>query len=243
MPSFQTDTSLKPETRLYRYVSLEAFIAFLETHTTTLTNVNEWDDTWEAILSKIPNVDEEGRHDPPLYSFHQKIFGQSWSLVEESDAMWRIYSPNRNGLRIDSTVAKFTLIGDVQRSYIGKVDYFATVEELVAKAEPRQSPFHEALLKRIAFQHEQEVRFLTHADFLGHFKRGSTHVSLPLDPCAFIEGVTLDPRADEWYVDAIVRFSARAGLPNRPTKSALYDANPHLKLGLVRRWVPVDRHK
>ena len=96
----QTDSDLKPETKLYRYMSIETFMSFLETKRTTLTNVNSWDDKWEVILSKIPTVDDEGNPNPPLYSFYQYIYGQCWSLVEESAAMWRIYSPNHTGVRL-----------------------------------------------------------------------------------------------------------------------------------------------
>lgn len=60
MHTLETDSELKPDTKLYRYVSLEAFMAFLETKRTILTNVNSWDDKWEVILSKIPTVDEKG---------------------------------------------------------------------------------------------------------------------------------------------------------------------------------------
>ena len=239
----ETDTELKPETKLYRYVALEAFLAFIETKRTVLTNINIWDDKWEVILSKIPNVDEEGNPDPPLYSFHQELFAQSWSLVDESDAMWRIYSPNRNGLRLQSSVAKFSLIDGVKRSYLGEVVYFETVQELLTLAKSRRSSFHEALFKRTAFQHEREVRLLTHAQFLEEFEPGSTHISLSLDPSAFIEGIAIDPRAEDWYVAAIVGYCKKAELHCMPVKSALYESDPHLKLGLARRWVPVDDQK
>jgi hypothetical protein len=240
MQVIETDTDLNPETKLYRYVSLGAFLAFIETKRSTLTNVNSWDDKWEVILSKIPTVDDQGRPDPPLYSFHQEIFGQCWSLVEESDAMWRIYSPGRNGLRLQSTVAKFNLIGGMKRAHLGKVVYFETVKDLLAKAKPRRSSFHAALFKRVAFQHEQEVRLLTHSQFLDHFEPGSTQISLPVDPSIFIEGITIDPRAENWYVAAIRKYAERVGLPFTPVKSALYETDPHLKLGLVGRYVPVQ---
>lgn len=119
MQLFRDDTGLEPQTLLYRYVSLEAFLALLETRLTTLTNVNNWDDKWEVILSKVPTIDAEGNPTPPLYSFHQDLFAQCWSLVEESDAMWRIYSPSRTGLRLQTTATKFELIGGTAVGYLG----------------------------------------------------------------------------------------------------------------------------
>jgi hypothetical protein len=240
MDTLQIDIDLKPDTKLYRYMNVEAFMSFVEAKQIHLTNVNLWDDKWEVILSKIPTVDEEGKPNPPLYSFYQYIFGQCWSLVQESDAMWRIYSPSRTGVQIASSVEKFKLIGGINRSYIGKVVYFETVSDLLEKTSSHKSPFDEALFKRIAFEHEREVRFLTHGDFLNRIDPKLTHISLPVDPSIFIESVTIDPRADDWHVDTIVRYCERIGLDVKPVKSSLYESDPHLKLGLVRQWVKVS---
>ena len=97
---FEIDHDLSPDTKLYRYATLEHFMSFVETEQIHLTNVNLWDDKWEVILSKIPTVDEKGKRIFPLYSFYELIFGQCWSLAQESDAMWRVYSPNKTGFRI-----------------------------------------------------------------------------------------------------------------------------------------------
>jgi hypothetical protein len=48
-------------------------------------------------------------------------------------------------------------------------------------------------------------------------------VSLPLDPKEFIEGITIDPRASDWYVDAIQRYCERYELGIIPVKSKLYE--------------------
>lgn len=240
MDALQIDNELKPDTKLYRYIKLEAFISFVETKRIHMTNVNLWDDKWEVILSKIPTVDSKGRPNSPLYSFHQYIFGQCWSLVQESDAMWRIYSPSRTGIQIASSVDKFKLIGGFNRSYLGKVVYFETISDLIKKASSPKSPFDDALFKRIAFIHEREVRFLTHGDFLDQFKPKWTQISLPVDPSTFIESVTIDPRSDDWYVDTIARYCERIGLAVKPVKSSLYESDPHLKIGLVKKWVPVE---
>src|SRR5258705_3729434 len=102
----QIDEALTPETALYRYLPLESLVAFVESGLTVLTNINRWDDQWEAILAKVPTVNDKGEVEQPWYSFHQDIFGQSWTLLEESDAMWRIYSPTRTGLQLKTSVGK-----------------------------------------------------------------------------------------------------------------------------------------
>jgi len=135
----QVDEGLTPETTVYRYLPFESFVAFVEAGRTVLTNINLWDDQWEAILAKVPTVNDKGENEFPGYSFHQDIFGQSWTLPEESDAMWRIYSPTRTGLQLKTSVRKFELIGDVARAHVGKIVYFDTIPQLLAMTETRKS--------------------------------------------------------------------------------------------------------
>jgi hypothetical protein len=241
MNMFEIDHDLSSDMKLYRYVTLEHFMSFVETRQFHLTNVNLWDDKWEVILSKLPEVDEKGERISSYYSFYELIFGQCWSLAQESDAMWRIYSPNKTGLRVTTSVEKFKLIGGVKRWRLGIVTYFKHIEDILEKAQLDTSPFGDALFKRSAFDHEREVRFLTHGDFLDKFNREQSHVSLPVNPSEFIEGVTIDPRADEWYVETISKYCERIGLGIKPIKSSLYEADPQLKVGWFRQWKPVDK--
>lgn len=124
MTSLMFHPSLGKDTNLYRYVSFESFVAFVETRRTCLRKITEWEDPWEAILSTIPVVDDDNLQQVPSYSFHQDTFGQSWSLLAESDAMWRIYSPAKNGLIISAQVKRFELIEGADRLYVGPVHYF-----------------------------------------------------------------------------------------------------------------------
>lgn len=164
MTNIEIDPALQGDTKLYRYISLETFLAFVETKRTHLTKVTTWDDPWEAILSKIPVVDDRGKTLKPSYSFHEGVFGQCWSLLHESDAMWRIYSTSATGLVIATTVKKFELLQGAERLYVGRVVYFADAPDLIAKARIDRSMFEPFCLKRSAYAHEQEVRVLTHAD-------------------------------------------------------------------------------
>ncbi len=206
MDMFEIDNDLSSDTKLYRYVKLEHFMSFVERRHFHLTNVNLWDDKWEVILSKLPTLDDEGKLIYPIYSFHEHLFGQSWSLAQESDAMWRVYSPNSTGIQITTSAKKFKLVDGVERWHLGKVIYFKTIQELIELSKSHTSLFDDALFKRSAFEHEREVRFLTHGDFLDHFESEWKYASLLVDPIAFIEGITIDPRADEWYVDAITAY-------------------------------------
>lgn len=242
MEDFMIDRDLEPGTPLYRYMNIETFMSSVESRQVHLTNINFWSDKWEGILSKIPMVDDKGERIVPGYSFHQYIYAQCWSRIRESDAMWRIYSPTGTGVQIKTSVEKFKLIRGVKRWYLGNVVYFETVADLLEKNKgSKRSPFHNALHKRSAFDHEQEVRLLTHGHWLAQFDPEQMHIALPVDLSKFIEGVTLDPRAEDWYVNTIERYCERVDLSVKPVRSRLYDTNPHLKVGLVQRYVPVKK--
>jgi hypothetical protein len=240
---FEVGTGLAPDTALYRYLSLEAFLGLIESRSLRLANVNDWDDPGEAILGKVPTGGMDGNIETPLYSFHQLIYGSCWSRLRESDAMWRIYSPNRTGVQIASSVEKFGSISGVRRALLAEVMYFNTREELVANASKVTDSLGEALHKRTAFRHEEEVRFLTHSDFIEGPRIGPRpfRVALAIEPRTFIEGIVLDPRAAAWYVDDLTNYCRRAGLAVEPVKSSLYESDPQLKIGLERRWVPKSR--
>ena len=238
-PGISADPALTPQTKLYRYVDLASFMSLVETKILTLTNVNAWDNPWEAFLGKIPLVDEDGNDLHPTYSFYELVFAQCWSLISESDAMWRIYSPHKLGIRIESSVDRLQQVGSCGMGYIGKVIYFDSVADLLEKEKPRRSRFDIAMFKRSAFEHEQEVRLLTHADCLENCDLESSRVGLPVDPSALIEGLMVDPRAEDWYVDTLGKYCARLSLPVRPEKSKLYDPDPHLTIGLARQYVRV----
>jgi hypothetical protein len=42
----QIDQALTLETAVYRYLSFESLVAFVETGRTVLTNIDQWDDQW-----------------------------------------------------------------------------------------------------------------------------------------------------------------------------------------------------
>ena len=99
---------------LYRIISLESFIDLLHNKRERYVRPATWEDTFEGYLySKLYDEKErkkivediyynvcprnyKGTIDNILRLEHAKwfVYGQSWSNISESDAMWRIYSYN-----------------------------------------------------------------------------------------------------------------------------------------------------
>jgi hypothetical protein len=208
------------ETPIYRYIDLATFIAFVETKRTYLTRIIDWDDTWEAPYFQAGDLLDRD------YGEHHSYYGQCWTLLPESDALWRIYSPEQEGIRLQSSIGKLGMLDShVADAIIGRVRYFTDAvqfHELGGNAVGLRA----ALFKRQAFEHENEIRLLTKrfgpTVQVGHQQ---THVPVPLDPAEFLDGITLDPRAANWKVDALRSYAERVGLAAVPHKSSLYQGN------------------
>lgn len=125
--------------------------------------------------------------------------------------MWRIYSPSGFGVRISTTVgdlfrAIWASQGDkaTVTTFAGKVVY-KTQSEIEALVE--RLTFQEVMLggdqqgfaqllmvKREAFEHEKEVRFLVSPSHIGATERKSRLFLIKIDFEKIIRDVCLDPR-------------------------------------------------
>jgi hypothetical protein len=234
------------DAKLYRYINLSQFLDFVENQRVHLTRIKDWEDPWEAPGSSLPVENDDGKLTYPSWNLSEDLYGQSWTLNPESDALWRIYSPQGEGLLIQTSAEKFSLLTDIKFGQLAPVMYF---EDLIhalntlTKTSGYDTLFSEALLKRKAFEHEQEVRLITINDercLPRRFKRCS-RIYVGLDPFVFIEGITVDPRAHASYVETLAAYCKRAGFSIVPTKSSLYSPDIYGCSGVVRKYVPVKQ--
>lgn len=213
---------LEDDMKLYRYLSLSQFLEFMEKRKIYLTNINYWEDTWEAPAEKIKLIDNDNIR-------KKELIGQSWSMQDVSDALWRIYSKEKEGIMIQTTVKKFDLIKGIKIAMLAPVIYYENLEEILNKFKyPKNYNGIPGVgfLKRKAFEHEKEVRLITlnDSEHVEGVFQDSGHFLFELNPIEFIEGIIIDPRAEEWYVDTIKYYCKRAGLLVRTLKSDLYSS-------------------
>jgi hypothetical protein len=182
----------------------------------SLVSPAKWDDPFENFLAKtLAHLTRSG-HTISLGGVFRNIFGQCWTtLPTESDAMWRIYSHDKEGVRVKSSPRKLlSAIYDTTHPFremsffIGKVQYASEAEikawfqdaAFSASIVLDQSGRNQAqalLLKRLEFQHEQEVRLLYKfcADgYSGDLPTDAFH--FPIDPNAVFDEMLFDPRMD-----------------------------------------------
>lgn len=141
--------------------------------------------------------------------------------------MWRIYSPNKDGIMIQTTVKRLVDSINLDYSLIAPVIYFNDLQEGMEELDekPYEAHLAGALLKRNAFNHEGEVRLLS----MPFSNNNEKYYELDVETNILIENIIIDPRCDRWYLNAIIKYCKRAGLNAIPYKSDLYEDNIYEK--------------
>lgn len=160
------------KTKLYRTICKSRLLQLFSTHQNALVRPKLWDDTFEN-LALISEVEIDG--EIATFGFKGDVYGQCWTLERFSDAMWRIYSEETDGIRIKTTVGKLLdslasfdpKFSDVS-CFIGKVRYcrdsdlndFAETHFAEGFGTDGRKIAETLLVKRNAFSHEKEVRLI-----------------------------------------------------------------------------------
>lgn len=131
-----------------------------------------------------------------------------WRWGEESEAMWRLYCENGEGIAIRSTFASLQASVADPHTCVSLVRY---LNYRTGRFERHGHDWDPALHKREAFKHEQEVRVLRHdpsdwhraaADMTETFTL-PTGVAISWNPVDVIEAVVVNPLAPDGYFDEV----------------------------------------
>ena len=162
---------LRSDTHIYRVFPKKRLFDLFDSGTNVLVRPSMWEDPFENFMLQAPV--RTGSGDNASFSFHDDFYGQCWTLLKASDAMWRIYSQDKTGVRVRTTIEKLArglshTLGNWAhaQSFIGRVEYLSepdlrgfsqtAFEHGLTPAALAQS----LLVKRMAFKHEREVRLL-----------------------------------------------------------------------------------
>ena len=92
---------------IYKYFPLKHLLSLLERKKLRVDRVSKWEDPYENFFLKEEFYAYAEYYKKDILVSTEEIidrtYGQSWTLKEESDAMWRIYSNIKNGIK-DSAV-------------------------------------------------------------------------------------------------------------------------------------------
>lgn len=242
------------ETPIYRIYDLTRFEEMLASRQNVLVNPSMWDDPFENFfLERTEVVDPNSVSTIPLKNLAKDWYGQCWSLNEDTDAMWRIYSPSpkekngsnsdrKIGVKVATTIGR--LLNDLsavgspapeQQFFVGKVKYHteAEISEFMTdltffniSVGADGEHFAELLcIKREAFKHESEIRliFQVHTTNTNQVGVGGIY-KYPVDPNRMFDEVVLDPRLADSDVNEIRDRLAKQGCNLPIKKSTLYQA-------------------
>ena len=241
--------SLDLDAPIYKYIPFKYLKLMIQNSNLYFGKVSSWEDVYENWFLKEQMVLSSGEK-VSANELIPGVFGQSWTLQEESDAMWRIYSKldrtqhdylDDTAVRIKTTARKLYNViyandEDFYTSYIGAVKYLSQNDFL--KMQDSLSPLNPLDLsevfvksyffKRAPFEHEKEVRpILIYSP--KHENFGKDGVSFNIDFDNLIDEMVTDPRLtpDEYRTvrGQLIGLGAKS---DKVRNSELYNIPPHI---------------
>ncbi len=79
---------------IYRTMSFERMAEMFLTQKMVLVKPKLWDDPFENFI--LNYFEEENKGDSFDFNFRNSLYANCWTFQNRSDALWRIYSPNKD---------------------------------------------------------------------------------------------------------------------------------------------------
>lgn len=231
---------------LYKYISFSRFIEMIELERLYLTNITLWEDPYESypiiksfgdrIPGLVPQIMSGNLVSAIQCSTLKSLYAQSWTYDnEESDAMWRIYSQDKLGVRIAIQLKDILL--NIKEAVFKKNSEDIIINHYKVKyrekfdvkkymtAGGKGTVFTDKDiygLKRIAFEHEKEYRISCSLPINKIFKNEYYHdiekLAKELNnietppvihyhlPLNILKEVLLDPRAPKSHEETFMEY-------------------------------------
>lgn len=156
--------------KIYRFISFETFVDMIMKQSLTFVHPSLWDDPYELFFIKsklikeidsVVSISTERLIETILHQIiTNKLYCQSWTKLNESDALWRIYNHNNTSVRIEIDLNDITKLENVETIEVKYLDAPYDLAE--------NNSFYDLIsIKRKAFLHEHEIRLVTHYKFNG----------------------------------------------------------------------------
>jgi hypothetical protein len=213
---------------IFKFMPFEYVVRLLKDNQLLVAQTQKWEDVYENFLLKARMSAELKKYAPVFY-------GQCWSFKRETDALWRIYSPSKDSVRIKTTIKKLaeaallekTSEPQTLRQVIAPVRYFSPSQfSRWMKAKKRIVTDDNALcdslfIKRTEFSHESEIRLIMMKDI--HSKKYPPFIHLDIQPNKLIDEITFDPRLSHDRTELKTHILRTMGYNRKINRSSLYD--------------------
>lgn len=143
------------------------------------------------IVNSVRHSTQQGRN---------STYVNCWRMDEhESEAMWKLYCPNNQGVVLQTTYQKLANSISDNQFLMGMITYIDYENAFFQAAD---NLFYSVMHKRKAFEHEKEVRIATmRHDFENiPFPPGKT-INWDISEC--IEQIYINPYSEVWYREMI----------------------------------------
>lgn len=242
---------------LWRYLDLDKFISLLETKSLFFCRADKFSDPFEGSIPKREaefRMTSEKRSSERLGTefnekqaleniegtkelhkkFKQKYIINCWTINEtESDAMWRLYLKDNEGVAIQTTSDRILqtieqIPESIGISRIRYIDY--DKGQWYNKSDYPHSSynFYTPLVhKRLEFKHENEFRLIMEIpeedDYNNYWNKQKNHKGLfiPIDIEMLIEKIFLPPTVDNETIESLKNVSESYGYKFTFEKSKL----------------------
>ena len=229
--------------RLWRYMDFARFLSVLDKRAlffpsvATLSAADPYEG--EPLLARIHAARRQGPDELRRLRLECEVFAHlnffnCWHMNDgESDAMWKVYLKASDGVAIQTTVARLIACfhNTSDEVYMGEVQYIDHETFIPPPSLFRPTDY---LFKRLAFQHEREVRVGTyrtdvHIEFFdeeGFVKTPAAGgitaenilkypetkgVYVDIDVPELIDKVVVSPLSPDWFSDLVISVSKKLG--------------------------------
>ena len=222
---------------LWRYLDLAKFTSMLQQQELHFTRGDKFEDSFEGSYPvKNRNDFSHGRNGYSAEDWKKFVAVTCWhSSNIESDAMWRLYTNNKQGVAIKTTWQKLESAVE-GHAYLTDVKYI----DFVKGCANIYIPSDVFEYKREAYMHEHEVRAivtkypktgikdcvpLNSAPLKGEEIPESGYF-LEVDIIKLIESIVVTPYSDPWFVDVVRKLAYKYGLPQNIVVDSELKADP-----------------
>ena len=229
---------VKLDTPVYRVYPIDRLIQLLTDKKNTLVKPAMWDDPFENLVFQQTATMSTGET-VSFDGIREKYYGQCWTLnQDESDALWRIYSPDKKGVRVKTTLRKLwdsfyntNYKWAMISFFVGKINYETEQEIKIFFEAPENldmifdtsgtGSVQTLLIKRMEFQHENEIRLI----YAGHSDTDNLAQRIyqyDIDPNDLLDELLFDPRFDNTTNPTMTALLRALGYAKTIDKSKLY---------------------
>lgn len=228
---------INPETKVWRYMDISKFIDILSRNSLFLSRLDLLGDAHEGSITRINHearqVEFEKHGITQMITELEKsskktnksMFINCWYCDDyESEAMWKLYCPNNQGVAIQTTYKDLVDSVDYdEQMYIGAIKYIDYESEWF----PTGNIFYPVMHKRKAFEYEKEIRLVKTSPDLWQMKENELPFGIHCewDINKVVENIYVNPYAQNWYYEIVkniinkyncefnIKWSTLKGLP------------------------------